>query len=289
MLTTTTRARHVAAHAALPEICRGSGFRTRKLLGELGVPIDPFVSLEHFQMWEPTFPPHPHAGFSAVTYLFPGPGGALVVRDSLGERRRLPPGGLYWMQAGRGMMHEEVPEVRGEACRGMQMLVNLAATHKRTPPETFFLDPEAIPEARPSPGACVRILCGAAFGLRAPIDPRTPVTVLDVNLAPGAPLVLAAPADRAAFVVVVEGTGEAGTAEAPVRLDPHTAAALAGDGEVAWVRAGRAGLHLVFAMGRPLGEPVVFEGPFVMSTREEIADASARYEAGEMGRLVASF
>ncbi len=288
-MSTTSRARRVAARAALPEICRGSGFRSHKLLGELGVPIDPFVSLERFQMWEPTFQPHPHAGFSAVTYLFPGSAGAIVVRDSLGERRRLPPGGLYWMQAGRGMMHEEVPEVRGAVCHGMQMLVNLAAADKHTSPETFFFAADAIPEARPSPGARVRVLCGAAFGLRAPIEPRTQVTLLDVDLAPGAPLLLHAPDDQAAFALVVEGSGEVGPGEEAVRLDRHMAARLAAEGDACLVRAGAAGLHVVLAMGRPLGEPVVFEGPFVMTTREEIADASARYEGGEMGRLAASF
>jgi redox-sensitive bicupin YhaK (pirin superfamily) len=288
MPTTTTSARRIAAHALLSEIRRGAGFRTHKLLGELGAPLDPFVSIEHFHMSEPTFPPHPHAGLSAVTYLFPGPGGAIVVRDSLGARRRLLPGGLYWMQAGRGMMHEEVPEARGEACHGMQVLVNLAIAHKHTPPATFCLDPDAIPEARPRPGVRVRVLSGAAFGLRAPIEPRTDVTLLDVHLPPGAPILLDAPADHAVLAVAVEGAGEIGPAEAPVRLDAHVAAGLAAGGGAARVRAGGAGLHLFLAMGRPLGEPVVFEGPFVMSTREEIADAEARYQAGEMGQLAAS-
>jgi len=88
LLTTRTNLRTPAAHAALPETRKGTGFRSHKLFDQLGVRLDPFVSLEHFHMDDVTFTPHPHAGFSAVTYLLGGSPGAIRVRESgQGDRR----------------------------------------------------------------------------------------------------------------------------------------------------------------------------------------------------------
>jgi redox-sensitive bicupin YhaK (pirin superfamily) len=246
------------------------------------------VSFEHFHMVERTFEPHPHAGLSAVTYLFERSPGALLSRESSGIVRRIDPGALRWMEAGRGMIHEESPASRGRDCHGMQILVNLAAAHKLVAPRVLHLEPQQIPELVRNPGTRIRVVCGEVCGVRAPLAPQSPVTLLDVFLAPGVALAQAFAADHTAFVVVLDGAGEVGLPKDMMPLGPDTAAAFsAGSGEVV-LRAGEAGLHVLLAAGRPFGEPVVFEGPFAMTSREEIAAAWARHEAGEMGQLLPS-
>jgi redox-sensitive bicupin YhaK (pirin superfamily) len=279
------RARRVAAHGALHEVKRGAGFRSHKLCTELGVPLDPFLSFERFHMSAPTFAPHPHAGLSAVTYLFERSAGALVSRESSGETRRIVPGAVRWMEAARGMMHEESPEERGKDCHGLQVLVNLAATDKRAAPRVFHREPHEIPEARPGAGARVRVICGDAFGVASSLAPRTPVTLLDVFLAPGVAIAHPVPEEHIAFVLALDGAGEVGPEEEAARLEQGTAAALVGCGSEIAVRAGGEGFHLIVAAGAPLREQVTLEGPFSMTSPEEIADAWARHAAGEMGYL----
>ncbi|MFB2920991.1 MULTISPECIES: pirin family protein [Aerosakkonema] len=101
-----------------------NGFSDYNLHDQLGVSLDPFLNLVDFHMSQPTFKPHPHAGFSAVTYMFEDSEGAFINRDSLGDRSRIAPGDLHWTQAGSGMLHEEVPERAGVDCHGLQMFVN---------------------------------------------------------------------------------------------------------------------------------------------------------------------
>lgn len=270
---------------ALGEIRRGAGFRSLKIVTEPGTSLDPFVSFEHFHMTEPTFEPHPHAGVSAVTYLFERSQGSLLSRESSGAVCPIDPGAIRWMEAGRGMIHEESPLERGRDCHGMQILVNLAAADKLGAPRVLHLEPQQISGLALHPGARVRVLCGEAGGARSPLDPRSPVTLLDVLLAPGAALARTFAVDQAVFIVGLDGDGEVALPADVMRLGSDTAAAVsAGSGDVV-VRAGEAGLHAFVAAGRPFGEPVVFEGPFVMTSSAEITAAWARHAAGEMGRL----
>jgi redox-sensitive bicupin YhaK (pirin superfamily) len=96
--------------------------------------IDPFLSVDHFRMSAPTFPPHPHAGFSAVTYLFSDSETGFINRDSLGHRLEISPGAVHWTQAAAGVMHEEYPREPGKQAHGFQIFVNLAASQKHAAP-----------------------------------------------------------------------------------------------------------------------------------------------------------
>jgi redox-sensitive bicupin YhaK (pirin superfamily) len=99
--------------------------------------LDPFMMVDHFVMDEPTFMPHPHAGFSAVTYLFEDSEGGIANRDSLGHALHIAPGGLLWTQAGSGVLHEELPVQRGLGTHGLQIFVNSAIAHKDKPAQVF--------------------------------------------------------------------------------------------------------------------------------------------------------
>lgn len=111
----------------------GSGFRAYSLRGgEMAEPIDPFLGVDHAWMSEATFQPHPHAGFSAVSYLFLDLETGINNRDSLGNRDRIQPGGLHWTAAGRRVVHDEVPAVSGKTVHMLQIFVNLSVDrHQR--------------------------------------------------------------------------------------------------------------------------------------------------------------
>jgi redox-sensitive bicupin YhaK (pirin superfamily) len=267
-----------------------AGFSSFGLRAIPGFSLDPFLNLDDFRMSEPTFPPHPHAGFSAVTYMFEGSRGSFTNRDSLGDESVIGPGTLHWTQAGRGMIHEEIPVTRGVECHGLQMFVNLAAEHKAAAPRAFHVEARDVPEVAPAAGARVRVLAGSFSGARSPLSELlTPVLLLDVHLVEGARVEIPIDPDWTCFAMAISGTGSAGPSTEQRSITAHEAIGFAGDGDHVALEAGSGGLHVLLAAGRPLGEPVVFGGPFVMTSREEIAAAVARYERGEMGRLAPSF
>lgn len=280
----TEPARTVLRSTALARVDHGNGFVDHNLFDQLG-PLDPFINLDDFRMAQPYFGPHPHAGFSVMTYMFEDSAGAFVNRDSLGDHSRIAPGGLHWTQAGWGVQHEEVPEIAGVEGHGLQMWVDHAAADRLVPPLSYHLDPAEVPEARPAAGARVRVLVGAFADVEAPFTPVPRITLLDVHLEQGAAVEVPATPDRTALVIVIGGSGDAGPDGEPAPLRAHDAAVLAPDGARIALRGGPAGLHALVGHGVPLGGPTLFGGPFVMSSPEQLADAGGRYRAGEMGRL----
>jgi redox-sensitive bicupin YhaK (pirin superfamily) len=284
-------ARSVRAVTRISETRMGPGFTSFGLRSIPGYSLDPFLSLDDFQMSNPTFPPHPHAGFSAVTYMFEDSPGAFINRDSLGDRSRIGPGALHWTQAARGMMHEEIPESPGTACHGLQMFVNLRSDHKDAPPRAFHVDAPDVPVVWIGEGARIRVLAGDFAGAPSALtELLTPILLLDVHLIANARAVLPIDADwSCCFLMTLSGSATAGAGSERTEIGAHHATGLADDGGEVVVTAGAKGFHFVVAAGRPIAEPVVFGGPFAMTTERDLAAAQIRYQRGEMGRLARSF
>lgn len=278
--------RTVTAMASLSVAPAAPGF-IQGTIGNAGpVPLDPFLSITEFWMGEPIFAPHPHAGFSAVTYMFTDSEGAFVNRDSLGDRSRIGPGSLHWTQAGSGMLHEEVPEERGVASHGMQLFVNLRAEHKGIPPRAFHLDAEDVPVVSPVDGAVVRVVLGTSDGVASPLTGLAePVGLLDIELAPHTALERELEAAERAVVLVHRGEVAVGD----VTIGAHHVAALDGPATRMALHAGGDGASLLVLTGRPMAEPVVFGGSFVAVDRAGIVELDRRYREGDMGRLTATF
>jgi redox-sensitive bicupin YhaK (pirin superfamily) len=248
--------------------------------------MDPFLNLDDFVMSEPTFPPHPHAGFSAVTYMFEDSEGAFINRDSLGDRNRIEPGAFHWTQAARGMMHEEIPERAGVTCHGLQMFVNLREVDKEAPPRAFHLGSSAVPEVRPTPGARVRVLAGTLKGVSSPLSELlTPVHFFDVHLEPDAVLEVEASAEATAFGLVVKGDGVVGPELARRTVGAHDAVGFSNDGDRLRISGGKVGLQILVGIGTPIDEPVVFGGPFAMTNESALREAQLRFRRGEMRNL----
>jgi redox-sensitive bicupin YhaK (pirin superfamily) len=262
------------------------GFIDASLDGGGPLDLDPFLSITDFRMSEPIFAPHPHAGFSAVTYAFPDSAGAFTNRDSLGDRSRIGAGALHWTQAAAGMMHEEVPEVRGIETHGLQLFVNLPADRELAPPQAFHLDGDEVPELRPAPGVLLRVVVGEQQGVRSPVGPLLhPIAMIDAHLDAGSTAELELDPEARAVLLVVAGSVRVGDDE----LAQHVVATAEGPSPLLRLEAGSDGAEVLVLAGRPIREPVVFGGSFALSSPERLADARRRYDRGEMGSLAPSF
>lgn len=252
-----------------------------------GGAFDPFLGVDHFHMRVPMFPPHPHAGFCALTYLFEDSEGALVCRDSLGHTAVVHAGDLYWTTAGRGIVHEEVPQKPGHTVHGLQIFVNLPARMKRMPPSVHHLNAPYVPVRLTESGARVRVVVGSFEDATSPHVPVVPVTLLDVSIAPSGTFEHRCEGDANAIAYVLAGNGAFGARSRFVRRDD--AATFAHDGDRLRVWAGKQGMRLVLLTGRPLRERVVSRGPFFMSSVDDLEAAFEDYRLGRMGALDASF
>lgn len=266
--------------------------------------LDPFIGIDAYVMPYAFFPPHPHAGMSAVTVMLEDSDnfehGGFINRDSLGDHSHIRPGDLHWTQAGAGMMHDEVPAVPGAVARGLQVFVNMAAAHKQAPPAAFHVNREDMPTVEQA-GARVRVIAGeVGLGgqtLRSPIaaDPRwlTRADMVDVQLAPGTSLTLSVAASKRAFFVLRQGELVLGGQALAAKATPEgRMAALVFDdvesdaeGSVIALQAGSQAVQGVLFAGVPLKEPIFPKGPFVGNTAHDVAAYIQRFQRGEMGHL----
>jgi len=191
----------------MQRVNRGSPFRAVRLHGADPAQLDPFIGIDHAWMSAPTFPPHPHAGFSAVTYLFLDSETGMANRDSLGTRNLIEPGGLHWTAAGRGVVHEEVPAVTGSTTHLLQIFVNLPRDRQTAAPFALSLASQDVPVVQ-RPGARVRLPLGSFGGVHSPLAPQTEVSLLDVTLEAGAELEIPVPAGQRAFFMPINGSAE---------------------------------------------------------------------------------
>jgi redox-sensitive bicupin YhaK (pirin superfamily) len=275
-MTTRNIRQRVPAH----EVTEGAGVTVHRSIGTPALRnLDPFLMLDHFGSDNPDeyiagFPDHPHRGFITFTYMLDG---RMEHRDSMGNRGELDPGGVQWMKAASGVIHSEMPRQTDGLMRGFQLWINLPASEKMSDPAYQEFSAPAIPEVTQE-GARVRVLAGVFNGTRGVIeDPSTDVLYLDVALHAHAAFSLPLDAARHAFVYVFEGSARLAGDE----LAKHTLAVL-GSGDTVEITAGPEGARFILVAGRPIGEPVVQYGPFVMNTREEIEQAMADYRDGKL-------
>lgn len=268
------------------EVTEGAGVTVHRSIGTPALRhLDPFLMLDHFGSDDPDeyiagFPEHPHRGFITFTYMLDG---HMEHRDSMGNRGDLQAGGAQWMKAASGVIHSEMPMQTDGLMRGFQLWINLPASEKMSDPAYQEFSAAAIPQVS-AEGVRVRVLAGAFDGVQGVIaDPATDVLYLDVALEPGRTFELPLPDVRNAFAYVFEGDARLGGE----MLDRHTLAVL-GQGDGVGIEAGPNGARLILVAGRPLGEPVVQYGPFVMTTRREIEQALADYRDGTLVRTRAA-
>ena len=268
----------------------GAGVKLRRSLGSGGVRHDPFLMLDEFSSDDPNdyiagFPAHPHRGFETVTYLLDG---HMLHEDHLGNRGDLKSGAVQWMTAGRGIVHSEMPQQLEGRMRGFQLWINLPASEKMKPASYRDLDPAEMPVVDLPGGMRVKVIAGAYAGEgRRVVGPvhgtSTDPLYFDVHLPAGAVLGHAVDSDYNAFVYVYEGAVEVGPVGDARVVATHQAGLLS-RGEQVRLEAREQGARLLLLAARPLKEPIVQYGPFLMNTRDEIEQAIRDYQSGELTR-----
>jgi redox-sensitive bicupin YhaK (pirin superfamily) len=273
----------IASTINVQKLNHGAGFRALGLRGSDQV-MDPFLMVDHYWMSEPTFGPHPHAGFSAVTYMFNDAETGFLNRDSRGDSSEIRPGDLHWTIAGAGVVHDEVPVTNGKTAHGLQIFVNLAAAKKHMPPGAIHVPHERLPVHTQAGGARVKVAFGAyddgVTALDAVAEFPTEAALLDVRLDAGHAFHYPVAADYTAFVLIIRGAVAAGEET----LNEGRAVAFERAGGEIVLRADSDSQFALF-LGKPLKDPVVRHGPFAMTNQADIARAIADYQAGKMGRL----
>jgi hypothetical protein len=256
----------------------GAGVKLTRSLGSANhLRADPFLMLDAFSSENPDdyvagFPSHPHRGFETVTYLLDG---HMLHEDHLGNRGNLRSGGVQWMTAGRGIIHSEMPQQENGRMRGFQLWINLPAKEKMKPAGYRDIQPEEIPGV-PFPDGNLKIVAGSYEGTSGPVQGgSTEPLYWDVQLNPGKTFQAKIPGTHAVYVYPFEGSAEI----ADRVLKTHQGGVL-GSGDAIGVKAGADGARLLVLAAKPIGEPVVQYGPFVMNTREEIEQAIRDYQNG---------
>ena len=255
---------------------------TRVLTGKLQRRLDPFLMLDAFGSDDPDdyiagFPDHPHRGFETITYMLHG---RMRHRDSAGHEGLLENGGMQWMIAGRGAIHSEIPEQEEGVMEGFQLWLNLPARNKMAAPWYKDFPSSEIPEYATEDGVTVRVIAGSSNGVDGAMTREiTEPLYLDIHIPAGARFETAIPSSHNAFIYVYRGAvkvGDEGVKSQRMAILTNTPGA---DG----IRiASTEDARLILVAGKPLNEPIVQYGPFVMNTQEEIHQALEDYRSGQL-------
>lgn len=256
----------------------GAGVKLKRIIGQSSLQrLDPFLLLDEFGSDQPEdyiggFPEHPHRGFQTVTYMLTG---KMQHRDSSGNVGMIESGGLQWMNAGRGIIHSEMPLQSSGMMRGFQLWLNLPASHKMSDPSYQDIPSTEIPVVQVNPGLQIKVLAGAFEGTQGPVNTQI-VKPLFLDLVFGRPQTITVQLDSgsSAFVYCYQGRVNIGQRQLKAgQLGVLT------DGEQVEI-VGKTGSRCILVSAQPINEPIVQYGPFVMNTQQEIEQALRDFQSG---------
>jgi quercetin 2,3-dioxygenase len=262
----------------------GAGVKlSRVLTQDLQHRLDPFLMLDAFGSDKPDdyiagFPDHPHRGFETVTYMIAG---RMLHRDSAGNEGLLQNGGVQWMTAGKGVIHSEIPQQDQGVMEGFQLWLNLHSSEKMNTPWYRDFQNEQLPQLTTSEGVQVTVIAGASHGVQgAVIREITQPVYLDVHMPQGARFEQTLPDGHNAFIYVYRGEVRISGQAVPLQRMAILKNTPKADGVVIEASADA---KLILVAGKPLKEPIVQYGPFVMNTKEEIYQALTDFKEGRLG------
>jgi redox-sensitive bicupin YhaK (pirin superfamily) len=294
-----TTGRPVLSVTTAPSGLEGEGFPVRRAFASVDRRyLDPFIHMD--QMGEVEYAPgepkgtpwHPHRGFETVTYMIDG---TFQHQDSIGGGGLITNGDTQWMTAGGGILHIEKPPeelvVSGGLFHGIQLWVNLPKADKMIAPRYQDIGSSSVVLLSSADGgALLRVIAGDVAGHAGPGSTHSPMAMVHATLSPGARVDIPWPQEFNALVYVLGGAGTVGEGGQPI----HTGQlAVFGDGDSLTLTADASQesrtptLDVLVLGGRPIGEPVYAYGPFVMNTRDEVAQAFEDYQAGKLGTIPA--
>lgn len=263
------------------ETIDGAGVRLDRVFAYREVPrFDPFLMLDDFGSKNPDdyiagFPWHPHRGIETVTYMLHG---TVKHGDSMGNKGEISDGQVQWMTAGRGIIHQEMPQKQNDYLRGLQLWVNLPASHKMMAPRYQDIKAQDIPEYTSPHGIKVKVIAGHYQGLSGPVkDIVGNPEYMDIYVPARQRFEHSVPKGHTIFAYAIAGEGH-------FDQDKHKIhdgfLVLYGDGEKIAVEAIHVGVRFLLISGKPIEEPVAWRGPIVMNTEEELDLAFKEFQNG---------
>ncbi len=262
----------------------GAGVKLNRVLTQnLQQRLDPFLMLDAFGSDKPDdyiagFPDHPHRGFETVTYMIAG---RMLHRDSAGHEGLLQNGGVQWMTAGQGVIHSEIPQQDDGVMEGFQLWLNLHSSEKMNAPWYRDFQNDQLPKLQTPEGVQVTVIAGASHGVQGAVTREiTQPVYLDVHMPQGSHFEQTLPADHNAFIYVYRGEVRIGGQAVPVQRMAILANTLQADGVVVEASVD---VQFILVSGKPLKEPIVQYGPFVMNSQQEIYQALADFRDGRLG------
>jgi len=254
--------------------------------------IDPFLLLHHADVKVPKHEeprhagvgPHPHRGFSPVTFVFKG---GVHHRDSRGNNSVVYEGGAQWMNAGMGAIHSERPPENiheiGSRQEIIQLWINSPAKNKMDQPTYFPVQAKEMPQYASGDGlVTANVFAGEALGIKGPIQTATAIVAMTFVFKKGGSISVALPTTHNVFAYLLDGKL---SIEGYGLTEDHHAVVFAKDGEGVSFKA-LEDTRVLLMSGEPLNESVVSHGPFVMNTQTEILEAMRDYQMGKMGMLI---
>ncbi len=260
----------------------GAGVRLQRVFSNRETKLtDPFLLLDFFGSDNPNdyiagFPWHPHRGIETITYLLEG---KVKHEDSMGNGGTIEAGDCQWMTAGSGIIHQEMPKGVNGAMRGFQLWANLPSSFKMMHPRYREIKAVDIPEVKTKSGARVKIICGELEGTVGPVrEIVTQPEYLDVTLPPNTVFRHPTKPGHTVFVYIFEGKGH--FSEDTERIIQTGHLVIFGDGNEIVASSEEGQLRFLLISGKPIGEPIAWQGPIVMNTQEELDQAFREYRDG---------
>lgn len=245
----------------LHNVSEGINAKTHRLVGAGKYrDLDPFVIVDHFWVEENGgFPDHPHRGFELLTFCLSG---VLRLQDSTGVSTELHPGDIQCLHTGRGLMHSILPlSTQAEA---LVIWVMVPSSLRMTAPSSTLLPAACQSTLSISTGCHVTVLVGTFLDVKSTICTVAETVILDVKLDAKCCSVVPVPRGMCGLIYVLQGDVWLGaiclrqsqavcfhTNDGPLSLGSLTSC------------------RLVLLLGKPVGEPIIQQGPFVVTQLEE--------------------
>jgi redox-sensitive bicupin YhaK (pirin superfamily) len=254
--------------------------------------IDPFLLLHHANIKAPAnvkpdhagVGPHPHRGFSPVTFIFQG---GVHHRDSRGHNSTVYAGGAQWMNAGMGIIHSERPpddihEIGGRQ-EIIQLWINTPAQRKMDVPSYFPVKAEDVPlTVSEDRKVKVNVFSGELLGSKGPVPSQAIVNAATLVFQQGGKISIPLPANHNAFIYLLDGQLKV---DGFGLVDELHLVHFKNDGDGITLEATQ-NTRVLLLSGKPLDEEVVSHGPFVMNTQTQILEAMRDYQMGIMGIFI---
>ena len=262
----------------------GAGVKLKRAIGtpELDY-LDPFLMLDEFgsenvEDYIAGFPPHPHRGIETVTYMLKG---EFEHQDSTGAKGNMKSGDVQWMKTGRGIIHSEMPAMTEGKLQGFQLWINMPAELKKNKPEYIYIDSKQM-QTYKDIDKKITIIAGKFKDVEGPVSKHNVEPIyFDIELKEGKEFNFELSSTHNSFIYLVEGSIKIGD-QADASIQNSKLIILNKENNLKVL--GLKNSKFLLISGKPIGEPIVRGGPFVMNTQAEIKEAIQDFHNGTFAK-----